>query len=112
MEYHIQSKHTVFEDHFEEGEQSYSNEYNENSDVEASDIKEALIKYFDFLSFTLDTSKLDITNDNGNAYYSVLVNVEGEEADENEVKQWKKGNLILYSNLIELSVFVKSKIVL
>ena len=38
-------------------------------------------------------------------YYSVLCDVENSEATQNEVKQWKKGKKILYSNNMILSVY-------
>lgn len=104
--YLIECEHNIYVDSYEQGEGENVNNFDTKGEYKAENPTEAIEKHLSSLgySFEKDYMQPDEEQD-GKAWYSVLCDVENSEATQNEVKQWKKGKKILYSNNMILSVY-------
>lgn len=109
--YYITSIHDIYIDNYTEGEGDRVNSYDLNAIVKAENVKKAIAKYFEkelYLSF--DEKYLDDSLDEGNFFYSNLVDSENLEATKEEIELWKKNEKILYSNTSSLKIYQLVKI--
>ena len=107
-EFYIKALVDVYEDSYTDGELDWINCYNMDSIIMASNINEAIKEFFNNkLCFNIDLENLEFDIENNCFYYSVLCdedNIEVHKVDL-EYKEWKKGEINLYSNNISLYVY-------
>lgn len=111
--YYITSLTTVYQDHFEEGEGDYVNEFQNNSVIHGENALDAVKTYFDkILFFSFDESCADI--EDSQVRYSTVVDYENCEVLQNDkiFEKFKKNEVILYAAYTSLTVFelVEAKI--
>lgn len=100
----IESEHNVYIDSFTEGEGDAVNSYNTSREIKATNVKEAIEKYFQsVLYYDFDFSLAETYE--GKLDYSVLVDKDNSEASKNQVELWKKDELVLYANNITITVY-------
>lgn len=102
--YKIESSHIVHIDDYNEGETEYINSYYLDATIEAENPKEALKNYIEKVLCCV-YNEFGIDNDNEQIFTSYLVDVENSQATERQVKQWEKGELTLYSNTVNFSIY-------
>ena len=103
--YKVSSSHDVYADSYENGEGDFVNNYYLSSEIEATNWRDAIKKYFnDYLYFDVDFDYSYIDDDSNTFHYFNLVNDENMEANEREIEQWKENKLTLYSNHTEITV--------
>lgn len=108
--YKIISFHSVYVDNYEEGEQENVNNYTLEREIKAETPKQAIEKYFeDFLYYDFNFSDSLIDEEENILNYSVLVDAENVEASDSMKELWKKGQVKLYSNNIQLELFELTK---
>ncbi len=110
--YFIKTNHEVFIDKFKEGELDYVNGYNIEAKVEAENPENAIKKYFNnhlYYDFNMNSvyipHKEEETEEKNTLHYSVLVDVDNNEASGQEVEEWKQEKTQLYSNNIFLTIY-------
>ena len=109
--YYITSKHDIYIDNYTEGEGERVNSYDMNAIIKADNVKEAIAKYFkNELYLSYDEEYIDDSLEDGNFFYSNLVDSENLEATKNEIESWQKNEKILYSNNTTISIFQLVKI--
>jgi|SRR5690606_1864543 len=100
----IKSEHNVYVDSFTEGEGDAVNSYNISDEIKATNVKEAIEKYFQsYLYYAFDFSLAEV--DEGILNYSVLVDENSNEVSENQIELWKKNEVELYANRITITVY-------
>lgn len=100
----IKSVHSVCVDNFIEGEGDEVNSYIISDEVKATNVKEAIEKYFQsVLYYDFDFSLAEV--DGGQLYYSVLVDKDNSKASKNQIELWKKDELVLYANNISVVAY-------
>ena len=100
----IKSEHNVYVDSFTEGQGDAVNSYIVSDEVKATNVKEAIEKYFDsVLCYDIDFAFAEV--DGGRLYYSVLVDKDNIEASKNQIELWKKGEVTLYANNISVMAY-------
>lgn len=100
----------VTEDNYQNGELNQINYYDGNGFIEANNSKDAIISFFDKnLCFDINIKYLDsLQDENLERYcYNVLCNTNNEqiEKEDEEFKEWEKGNINLYSNCINFNIY-------
>ena len=109
--YYITSTHDIYIDNYTEGEGDRVNSYDMNAIIKADNVKEAIAKYFqNELYLSYDEEYIDDSLEDGNFFYSNLVDSENLEATKNEIESWQKNEKILYSNKTTISIFQLLKI--
>ena len=109
--YYITSTHDIYIDNYTEGEGKRVNSYDLNAIVKAENVKEAIAKYFkNELYLSYDEEYIDDSLDDGNFFYSNLVDSENLEATKEEIELWKKNEKVLYSNNSSLKIYQLVKI--
>jgi hypothetical protein len=100
----VKSFHDVYLDNYENGEGEQVHSYSLKSEINANDKKEAIQKYFDeFLFLSFDYSLCH--EEENEIQYSNLVNIENEEATEEQKELWRNDKAILYTNISLVKVF-------
>ena len=100
----IESEHNVYIDSFTEGEGVAVNSYNISEEIKATNVKEAIEKYFQsvlFYGFDFSLSGVE----QGYLYYTVLVDEDDIEASKNQIELWKKDEVTLYANNISIVAY-------
>lgn len=104
--YFIECEHNIYVDSYEQGEGENVNNFDTKGEYKAENPTEAIEKHLSSLGYSFEKDYMQKDDESENVcYYSVLCDVENSEATQNEVKQWKKGKKILYSNNMILSVY-------
>jgi len=104
--YKIYCIHEIYIDDFDEGETENVNNFITDGEYKAESPVEAIELHLKSLCYDFNKDYMQKDDESENVcYYSVLCDVENSEATQNEVKQWKKGKKILYSNNMILSVY-------
>jgi hypothetical protein len=104
--YKIKSVHDIYIDSYEQGETKHVNFHTIESEIQANDIKDAISLYFEnVLFYKFDFANCSISDDKKVLHYSVLCDSENYEASKNEMELWKKNELTLYSNNIDIEIF-------
>ena len=102
--YHITTEHTVYKYNFIEGEQEQVNYFQNKQLITAIDARTAIKQYFEgFLYFDIDFAFAEI--DNNKLYYSVQVKNDNEVPSVQEIELWKKGEIDLFIDDIDLELF-------
>ena len=112
--YKVSSSHNVNVDDFKQGELEHANYYELSDEVEATDWKDAIQKYFnEFLCFDFNIEYSYINEENNTLQYFNLVDINNIEASPRQISLWKEGNLKLYSNntLVTVELMTKVKLV-
>lgn len=101
--FHITSIHDVYKDSYKEGEQEAITSYILDEIVEAQTILEAIEIYFkDNLGYSFDK---DLSNIKNNIlHYSVLVDADSIEVNDEQKELWKKELIDLYTDNITITV--------
>ncbi len=111
--YYITSLTTVYQDHFEEGEGDYVNEFEAHSVIEGETALDAVKTYFDrSLLFSFDEKLAEIKD--SLVRYSNMVDVDNSEVFPTDkiYEDFKKGKATLYSAYTDINIYelVKSPI--
>lgn len=112
--YKVSSSHNVNVDDFKQGELEHANYYELSDEVEATDWKDAIQKYFnEFLCFDFNIEYSYINEENNTLQYFNLVDINNIEASPRQINLWKEGKLKLYSNntLVTVELMTKVKLV-
>ena len=107
--YRIESFHMVHIDDYNEGETEYKNSYSLDATIKAENPKEALRTYIE-KNLHYVYNEFGIDNDEGQIFTSYLVDVENEQATEAQVKEWKNGKIVLYSNTVHFTMYELTQI--
>ncbi len=101
--YFIKSEHEVNIDTYKDGELENVNYYSLNSFITAENARQAIEHYFENVLYYDFDFKYSIFKD-GVLFYSVLVDVDNQQATKNQIKVWKTGKNTLYSNNISVRI--------
>ena len=102
--YWVESSHTIEKNDYEQGITDYVNSYDLNDRIIASSPKEAIKKYFEgVLCFDYNEEFADFGEEW--VSYNVLVDADNMEATEQQIEQWKKGEIELYNDFISIWVY-------
>jgi len=109
--FQIVSNHDIYVDDYNKGELDNVNWFKMDSIISANDTNEAIQKYFNdvlYYSFNIDGAYIPHTEDDSVSknilHYSVLVDVDNNEASENEIELWKESKLKLYVDNIHITI--------
>jgi hypothetical protein len=106
--YKLVSIHHVYKDDYTEGEGEMVNNFVLSEEIEAENPKDALMKYFDFLGCEVTDEDIESmakdTDEDGIYHWSKQVDKDNCFVTPDEVEQWKRGKLTLYSD--NFSVFI------
>jgi hypothetical protein len=106
-DYKIYSVHDVYLDSYENGELEQVNHYTMKSEIHATNPKEAIKEYFKTIlcyDFNINDAMIS-ENDKNILYYSNLVDNGNVQASKNEIEQWRKNQIKLYSNNTTLFIY-------
>ena len=110
--YFIESIHDVYIDNYNEGETTHVNFYDIKQNVKAENTREAIKKFFEeilYYKFNFENAIISNEEDENEPInrleYSVLVDEEGNEANENDIKRWKQNKKTLYANNISIYIY-------
>ena len=110
--YKIETTHKVFIDKFNEGELDFVNAYSLSGEVKAENPENAIVEYFKnqlYYDFNMNNAYVphqeEETEEKNTLHYSVLVDVDNNQANGQEVEEWKEDKLTLYSNNIFLTIY-------
>lgn len=101
MSYLIKTYFDVYEDDYNEGEGLAVNWWQHESEHDA--IESALQQHFDKLGLSYDANFL--LEDDGNRWYSWIVDADNNEATESQAELWKQGKLNLYSLHANIKIY-------
>ncbi|TSE11326.1 hypothetical protein [Aquimarina algiphila] len=111
MTHLIYSDHNVFVDDFEEGEKDHVNFYENNAQVKAENLLQAIELYItEKLYYTFKKEYLYLDEGTHVIHYDVLVDNDQQELTEIERKQWEKGEITAYANRFEMQVYEINKV--
>lgn len=111
QKYFIQSSHDIFEDSYENGEGKNINFYKNEALILAASPIQALERYVSrILGYELDAEDIDHEN-TGIFYANFLVDKDCYPASIEDVEKWKKGEIMLYSDVINFEIFELTKII-
>ena len=105
--YKINSIHDIYLDSYESGELEKVNHFTMKSEIKATNPKDAIKKYFeDILCYDFNINDAMMSeNDKNVLYYSNLVDNDNVQASKNEIEQWEKNKIKLYSNNTTLFIY-------
>lgn len=99
--YLIKTYFDVYEDDYNEGEGLAVNWWQHESEHNA--IESALQQHFEQLGLSYDANFL--LEDDGNRWYSWIVDADNNEATESQAELWKQGKLNLYSLHANIKIY-------
>lgn len=99
--YLIKTYFDVYEDDYNEGEGLAVNWWQHESEHDA--IESGLQQHFEKLGLSYDTNFL--LEDDGNRWYSWIVDADNNEATESQAELWKQGKLNLYSLNANIKIY-------
>lgn len=106
--YKLKSIHYVYEDDHNEGQGKMINNFVLFEEIEADSPKDALMKYFDFLGCKVTEKDVESmakdADEDGMYNWSKQIDKDGCFVTPDEIEQWKRGELTLYSD--SFSVFI------
>ena len=111
--YIIDCQHSIYIDSYTDGEIKNVNNFDTDGKYNAETPAEAIEKHLYSLGYNFNVNYIDTDEEEENKiFYSVLCDEENDEATENQIKDWKKDEKILYSNNMIIYVYelIKSKI--
>lgn len=95
----INCMHSVHIDDYKKGELEMVNSYGTEAEIIAENTKDAIQTFFEtVLFYRFDYSLSWVDEDSNALHYSNLVDTDNVEASKNEIEQWKKGKITLYTN--------------
>lgn len=101
MSYIIKTYFDVYEDDYNNGEGKHVNSWDYQSEHDA--IESALQQHFGKLGLSYDAN-LSLEDD-GNRWYSWTVDEDCCEATDEEIEQWKRGEIKLYSQHASIKIY-------
>ena len=111
FKYFVKSSHDIFEDSYENGEGKQVNSYRMEAHILGDSPIEALERYSSrILGYELDAEDIDHEN-TGIFYANFLVDKDNLQASPEQVEKWKKGEIMLYSDVINFEIFELIKII-
>lgn len=111
QKYFIRSSHEIYEYNYIFGEKKQINFFNNEAQILANSPIQALERYSSrILGYNLDTENLDHEN-TGNFYANFLVDKDCYLASIEDLKKWKKEQIMLYSDNINFEVYELTKII-
>ncbi len=112
--YKLKSIHHVYEDDYTEGEGEMVNNFVLSEEIEAKTPKDALMKYFDFLGCKVTDEDVESmaknTDEDGVYHWSKQVDNDNCFVTPNEVEQWKRGKLTLYSDNFSVVIYEQTRV--
>ena len=104
--YIVECVHDVYIDSFEEGQKEHVNYYDTKGKYEADIAIEAIEKHLSFLGYQFEQKNSEVDEDEPNKlFFSILADVENNEATEKQIEIWQKDKLKLYDNNMVLCVY-------
>lgn len=101
--YQVKLMVDVYEDDYNEGEIRHANFWEEKYEVEADDKIMAIAEAMEKTYYSFNEKYLD--EDDGVYSYSVMVDEDNCEASNQEIEEWKNGNMKLYSANIAFKIY-------
>ena len=102
--YRIESVHTVNEDSYTEGEGKFVNEWYQNLTISAENVLDA-IKQFYKEELYMNYVSGNTETDENRLFDSRIVDKDNTKPSEWQIEEWKKGEILLYSENITLYVY-------
>jgi hypothetical protein len=104
--YIIECEHDIYIDSYEQGELENVNWYKTQGKYNAKNPFEAVKEHLKSLGYDFNKENSEVNEEMLNLiHYSVLVDNESNNASENQVELWEKGDLKLYSNNMAIYVY-------
>lgn len=110
MKFYIESTHYIYEDHWFHGESKMINEYTSQAIVIAENIKKALKAFYDEVLHYKFRKKLITVNENGEVEDAATVDIDRDELDEANLKLWREGRRVAYSDSFMISIYELRKV--
>jgi len=109
MRFLIESTHEVYEDSFTDGEGALFSSYKKNQVIYAESIDIALVTYYRAsLSYTL---RVDLLYYEEDCFIdSTLVDEDLRELDDDEIEEWRNGELKAYSDSFKVTIHTIEKV--
>lgn len=101
-EFRVVSNHEVYEDSYENGELQYVNGYTLDGIYKVDSWQQAVEKHFNENGLSIDIKDCEI--EDNILYTSCMVNFDGVQPFDNEIQDFKKGLINLYSDNITVTV--------
>ena len=112
--YKLESIHLVYEDDYNEGEGKMVNNFILSEGIVAETPKDALMKYFEFLGCKVTDEEIESmakdSDEDGVYHWSKQVDKDNCFVTPDEVEQWKKGEITLYSDNFSVIIYELNRV--